>query len=237
MTERSIGNAVDWHDSIADRFDDGYRRSSAFKERAELWQTKIDRYVPQGGVVLDAGCGSGVFSFMAAGRAGHVDAIDGSAQMIAIARREQRQLGLTNIDFTEAMLDEVSERPASHYDAILSSSVLEYVENMPDVLGQFSRTLKPGGILIISMPNALSLYRKVERIAFQMTGRPRYYGHVHHVVTTGKMVDNLQNVGFELVEEPTFFADPPLPAILAAATGSARRRKSLFLIVARRRAA
>lgn len=234
MAEHTVDNAVDWHDSIADRFDEGYRRSSAFIERAALWQSKIDDHVPQGGVVLDAGCGSGVFSFMAARRARHVDAIDGSPHMIAIARREQQRQGLLNIDFRESMLDQLSTRPAARYDAIISSSVLEYVENMTDVLNQFKRVLKPGGTLIISMPNSHSFYRKAERIAFQVSGRPRYYRHVHHVVSSDTMSDLLSEAGLQITGSPSFFADPPLPTIFARLVGTPQRRKSLYLLVARR---
>jgi 2-polyprenyl-3-methyl-5-hydroxy-6-metoxy-1,4-benzoquinol methylase len=233
LAEYTVHNAVDWHDSIADRFDDGYRRSSAFIERAALWQAKIDDHVPMGGVVLDAGCGSGVFSFMAAERAQHVDAIDGSAQMIAIARREQQRRGLLNIDFAETMLDQLPRQPAAHYDAILSSSVLEYVENIADVLGQFNRLLKPGGTLIISMPNARSFYRKAERLAFQVTGRPRYFRHVHHVVSTDAMAAMLSEAGLQIIDPPSFFADPPLPAIFTRLASTPQRRKSLFLLIVR----
>lgn len=227
-----MDGAVGWHDHIADRFNDGYRRSPAFIERAGIWASVIERFVPRQSVVLDAGCGSGVFSFIAAERAERVHAIDGSDQMIAIARREQQGRGLTNIDFDVAMLDQLSEKPTAAYDAILSSSVLEYVEDMQSVLSNFARLLKPGGKLIISMPNARSRYRKLERLAYRLTGRPKYYRHVHHVLTTEAMTSHLMAAGMALITEPVFFAEPPVPAILRGLLGGSQQRKTLFLLVA-----
>jgi ubiquinone/menaquinone biosynthesis C-methylase UbiE len=225
--------AVGWHDSIATRFDDGYRRSPAFIEREAVWRTLIAETMPDGAHVLDAGCGSGVFSFIAAERAASVTGIDGSANMIAIATGEAHRRGLTNVRFEEAMLTALDSIPDASFDTILSSSVLEYVDGYETVLASFARLLKPGGALIVSMPNARSLYRKAEAVVFSVSGRPRYYAHVRNIVTPESLAGRLQQAGL-MPGAPIFYADPPAIAGVVAAALPGRRKKVLFAIAAKR---
>lgn len=233
MSDSQNDPAVEWHDEIAERFDAGYGRSPAFMERHNVWRALINRSLAGGDKVLDAGCGSGVFSFLAAEKAGHVDAIDGSANMITIARREMARHGCTNIAFSQAMLADLAAYPGNQYDLIMSSSVLEYVDDYHLIIAEFSRLLRPGGRLLLSMPNADAIYRKAEAMAFKVTGRPRYYAHVHNVVTASALAQRLASVGIA-VSATHYFAEPPLPALLNRLIPGARRRKTLFLVEARR---
>lgn len=225
--------AVDWHDSIATRFDDGYRRSPAFIEREAVWRRLIADHMPDGAIVLDAGCGSGVFSVIAAERAASVTGIDGSANMIAIATTEAARRGLTNVRFEEAMLDQIGRFGQGSFDTILSSSVLEYVDGYETVLDAFAQLLKPAGKLIVSMPNARSVYRKTEALTFAVTRRPRYYAHVRNVVTPEVLAGRLSAAGLHALA-PIYFADPPGPVAAITSLLPERRRKSLFAIVAQK---
>jgi SAM-dependent methyltransferase len=49
-------------------------------------------------------------------------------------------------------------------DAILASSVFEYLSDIPRVLSECHRTLRPGGVLIATVPNPKNLVRKLEKI-------------------------------------------------------------------------
>jgi 2-polyprenyl-3-methyl-5-hydroxy-6-metoxy-1,4-benzoquinol methylase len=233
MTGQPSANAVDWHDGIAEDFNQGYQRSAGFIEREALWRRLIAAQVKPGAAVLDAGCGSGVFSMIAAEQAGSVLGIDGSAQMIAIAEREAARRGLANIRYETAMLDTLSTHQAASVDAILSSSVLEYVPGYDSVLAEFQRLLRPGGTVIVSMPNAASLYRGVERLAFRLTGKPRYYAHVHNVVSSTRLTAQLATLGLQTVEA-VYFANAPVGGSLLSAILPQNRAKSLFVIVAKK---
>jgi 2-polyprenyl-6-hydroxyphenyl methylase/3-demethylubiquinone-9 3-methyltransferase len=50
----------------------------------------------------------------------------------------------------------------SSLDGILCSSVLEYVSNPAACLAEFSRVLKPGGVLLVSVPNRHSVVRRLQ---------------------------------------------------------------------------
>lgn len=202
-------DAVAMHDKIASSFDQSYQRSGAFKERYDKLGEIIRDTVKPGDNVLDAGCGAGQFSFMAADRGAHVAAIDGSQAMIDICKQRQTPAYSKTTQFEVAMLQSLQNWPDSKFDVIISSSVLEYVPGLDAVLANFSRILKPNGVLIASLPNKQSRYRKWERRIFKLTGRPRYFGHVLHMSTPTDMA-RILNKHAITVENACYFGDPPL---------------------------
>jgi ubiquinone/menaquinone biosynthesis C-methylase UbiE len=231
MTQASE-TAVGWHDRIAEDFARGYERSPGFRERLAVWSALIDAHVKPGDRVLDAGCGAGTFSLIAAARAGHVEAIDGSANMIELARAEQAHRGTGNVEFRQAWLDSLDAVADVSFDVVLSSSVLEYVENFDVEMARIARVLKPGGTLILSLPNARALYRKLESTAFRLTGRPPYFAHVRHMFAADGFCASLPARGLSL-QSCQFFANPPGPfGVLSTLGGDTQ--KTMFVTVSRK---
>jgi len=224
-------DAVGWHDQIAENFSQGYDRSPRFQERFRLWQALIAAHVRPGDTVLDAGCGAGTFSFEAAKPAGQVDAIDGSANMIALCRDRQQAQGIQNIAFETALLESISARPQAHYDVVLCSSVLEYLPDLRAELKRLIDALKPGGRLIFSLPNGESRYRKLEGLAFRLTGRPRYFEFVRNVVTADRASRLIGELGCRVMDTH-YFAAPPVPMSIAPLFGTRPKSKTLFAMVA-----
>jgi 2-polyprenyl-3-methyl-5-hydroxy-6-metoxy-1,4-benzoquinol methylase len=52
---------------------------------------------------------------------------------------------------------------------------LEYVDDLDRILAQFSLLVKPGGALVLSLPNLASLSRAFQRVKFKLTGEPEIY--------------------------------------------------------------
>jgi len=224
--------AISWHDSIAPAFRDGYVRSRGFRDRLRSWGALIDRYARPGDRVIDAGCGAGTLSFEAARIATHVDGIDGSERMIELARAEAAERGIGNVSFDVALFETLSAR-AGQYDLALCSSVLEYLPDLRAEIARLAATLRPGGRLILSLPNGHSGYRRFEALAWRLTGRPRYYRHVRHVPPATDVGAMLKGLGFEILET-VYYADPPLPDFINRLAGAERRRKTMFAMVAAR---
>jgi SAM-dependent methyltransferase len=44
--------------------------------------------------------------------------------------------------------------PEGHFDVVLSSNVLEHVQNLPDTLRELTRVLKPGGTMLHVLPSS-----------------------------------------------------------------------------------
>jgi len=55
-------------------------------------------------------------------------------------------------------------------DGILCSSVLEYMPDAEQLVAEFARVLKPGGVLLISVPNAQSAVRRAQ-VSIHRLGR------------------------------------------------------------------
>ena len=102
------------------------------------------KYVPEGGKILDLGCGSGrdVKAFMERGYV--ADGVDRSEELCKLAS-EYTGVKIKQMDFTE--LDAVAE-----YDAIWACASLLHVpgEELPKIIGLMRRALKPSGVMYMS---------------------------------------------------------------------------------------
>jgi SAM-dependent methyltransferase len=99
--------------------------------------------------ILDVGSGPGhqVFEMSSiVGPAGRVQGIDPAESALAIASR--RCSGLSNVQFE---LGDVTELPFNDetFDAVMSSQVFEYLENVSGGLQEIYRVLRPGGRVLI----------------------------------------------------------------------------------------
>jgi SAM-dependent methyltransferase len=105
--------------------------------------------------LLDVGCGSAEL-FSALDPAGYCfHGVDLSYAMLHEARRRNPQL-------TERLLAQAAaERlpfPDAHFDVVVSTGVVEYTLDPAETLVEFARVLRPGGILIVSLPHHWSPY-------------------------------------------------------------------------------
>ncbi|NTW50688.1 MAG: class I SAM-dependent methyltransferase, partial [Chlorobiales bacterium] len=142
----SANTAVEWHSKVADEFDSMYQHSSLFKERYGIWTKTIEKYSDPKYRVFDIGCGSGVFSLYLAKMNGEVVGIDGSRDMINICETKKSQMGLKNVEFIEADINNLEKLSLKKADLIICSSVLEYLNDIDKTLGDISSLLKDCGV-------------------------------------------------------------------------------------------
>ncbi len=121
------------------------------------------KYIPAGGRLLDAGCGSGrdTAAFMRAGYL--VDAFDASEEICRIA---SESLGISVACKRFEELEGESE-----YDGIWACASLLHVKtaDLADVISRLKRMLKPGGILYASFKEGDSDRIKNGRFFHDMT--------------------------------------------------------------------
>jgi 2-polyprenyl-3-methyl-5-hydroxy-6-metoxy-1,4-benzoquinol methylase len=101
-------------------------------------------------IVLDAACGAGYGSLMLAENSAQVYGIDISDNALDMATK---LYNAENIKYTKGDIRELPYS-AEAFDIIVSFETIEHILQAPAVLREFSRVLKPGGLLIISTPNA-----------------------------------------------------------------------------------
>jgi SAM-dependent methyltransferase len=91
--------------------------------------------------VLEVGCGAGDLAVRLAERAGSVDAVDRSPEMVALARaRVPATVRVVEADVFDLDL------PAGGYDAVVSVSVLHQLP-LEEALRTWAAAVRPGGVL------------------------------------------------------------------------------------------
>ncbi len=234
MADNEAKDAVGFFSENAQHFHDLYRGQPEFHERLELWGRLIDRYAPRGGFALDLGCGPGIFSFMLAQHCERVIGVDGSAEMVAKCELQRSERGVANVSFRQGLLPDVDEAALQGADMLISSSVIEYVPDLSATLALFARLLKPGGLLILSMPNVLSLSRLQQRVKYRLTGEPAVYAHIKHFSSPRGLSRRLRPHGFELLEKHYYTHFTRIAKTLHAVHAPRRLSEDLFVVVLRK---
>ncbi|MEH6627783.1 MAG: class I SAM-dependent methyltransferase [Motiliproteus sp.] len=99
--------------------------------------------------VLEFGCGTGSTALVLAPHVNDYEAIDVSANMIAIARDKLAETAIDNLTFKQAALEEYPAHDSS-LDAVLGHSILHLLNDPDDAIRRVYRMLKPGGIFVSS---------------------------------------------------------------------------------------
>lgn len=197
--EQAKFDPVAHHSNIAQKFDERYLTCIGFRDRLEKWTDLINKWITPGARVLDAGCGSGVLSACLLHLADKITALDGSAEMLEIAKTKFSEEERQKITFIHSQLPLTQDLPA--YDAILCSSVIEYLDDMDATLRSFSEHLTPGGILILSYPNLYSPKRWLDPVAYKLIKKPRFYPYMKNKPRTpGWFSKHMDKLGFETID-------------------------------------
>jgi SAM-dependent methyltransferase len=174
----------------------GYVRGAMFSDLAQ-------RTIPAGADVLDYGCGPGRLSVLLAGAGFRVRGVDISSGMIEQARALDRQ-GL-NLEFDVISNSAEALAPAS-CDAIVCSSVIEYVVDADALLRQFHAALRRPGVLLISYANRTSLWRRYWD--WDTRNANPMYAPENQSWSWRTFRAKLANAGFQTQVGPCFFESP-----------------------------
>jgi ubiquinone/menaquinone biosynthesis C-methylase UbiE len=115
-----------------------------------------------GGRFLDAGCGTGDFIPDLVARKGKVTALDFAEDMIAQSRTRMaprhldKQVTFVVGDVTDLDCND------NYFDAIIGVGLIEYLTDYRAALREFYRVLKPGGIVIVTVPSIVSPFMAYE---------------------------------------------------------------------------
>ena len=152
------GDAVAYHGQLAPDWEARYQKKS-FRARVEAVEECLQGERLAGTAWLDAGCGTGTLARILADRGCDVTGVDAAAGMIQVAQDHATQEAsgdsrTGSLRFEVCGTIERLPLAASSMDGVLCSSVLEYVDAAEEVLIEFFRVLKPGGLLLVSVPNS-----------------------------------------------------------------------------------
>ncbi|HEV2770983.1 MAG TPA: arsenite methyltransferase [Solirubrobacteraceae bacterium] len=106
----------------------------------------------EGETVLDLGSGAGAAVLISARRVGPTglaDGLDMTDEMLGLARRNQREAGVRNVEWLKGTIEEIPLADAS-VDVVISNCVINLSADKPTVLREAARVLRAGGRLAVS---------------------------------------------------------------------------------------
>lgn len=170
----------DLSQSVRALFDDkaagwsrGYAPGGALAARAGAFVDAVEPIVPPPARALDFGCGTGHIANALAERGYTVQGCDLSAAMLD----EGRRLFGKRVAFTPLATDwRVLPYSSGQFDLAIASSVLEYVPDVAQVLGELARVVRAGGAIALTVPDMRHPRRWLEDVlarALNLPGIPR----------------------------------------------------------------
>jgi 2-polyprenyl-3-methyl-5-hydroxy-6-metoxy-1,4-benzoquinol methylase len=151
------------------------------------------KHAPLPGDVLDLGCGSGAWGKRLCDRGYLVEGVD-------IEAHGERPFPFRVVDLNTDFSSQFEKK----YSVVTAIELAEHIENPRHLLRQIKKLLKPGGTVLLSTPNASSLY---SRARFFLTGTMASftdlsYKTIGHItpITAWQMEKMIEESGFEVLE-------------------------------------
>ncbi|WP_372791881.1 class I SAM-dependent methyltransferase [Paraconexibacter sp.] len=163
----------------------------------------IARAIRGCGRVLELGYGVGLMTGALRDRGVPIEVVEGSPLLAAQARAAHPGLVVH-----EAMFEAFA--PATAFDAVLALHVVEHVDEPRPLLTHLAGLLRPGGKLVVVVPNAESLHRRLAvRMGLQerldsLSPRDHLVGH-QRVYTLDELRADVESAGLQCTEELGWF--------------------------------
>jgi len=151
----------------------------------------------EGETVLDLGSGGGIDVLLSArrvGSAGKAYGLDMTEEMLALARRNAAESGVSNVEFLKGHIEQIP-LPAGTVDVVISNCVINLSVDKPAVFAEMERVLVAGGRIGISDVVAEDHLSPADRAE-----RGSYVGCIAGALSRTEYRQGLVAAGFEQVQ-------------------------------------
>lgn len=156
---------------------DGFdsRASLAEKARRGVFEALLDEQLPDGALVLEAGCGTGQLSnFLGMSWRRRVIAGDMCLNSLRLAKRFADQHAIRNVGFLQFNLFRPPFRDES-FDVVISNGVLHHTGDCERAFRSLLPKLKAGGYVVVGLYNSLGRLPTLWKGALMRTLGPRMH--------------------------------------------------------------
>ncbi len=185
----------EYYDDESYHAQERYQPTMVRTRQAKTWSQRLKQIratMPNGNLLLDIGCATGIFLQFARDQGWEVEGLEISKPAARIAARLVGEEKIHAVD----LLDFHSEKK---YDCITLWALIEHVKAPAAYLYRINQLLTTGGCLALSTPNTASFSRK-------LLGKDwRYYIPPEHIIYFNRQSLSflLQKAGFEIVKIKT----------------------------------
>lgn len=162
----------------------------------------ISRYLTPDDIVLDYGCGTGLYSNEIAANVSKVYGIDISSKMINHAKKKAKDQSIENVEYMQATIFDGTFKERS-LDVILVLNVLHLVEDPQKVTKKIYALLKQGGYMISST-------ECMEENKSFISGAISFFGKIGIIpklqfFRTSELEELITNSKFHIIETEDFY--------------------------------
>ena len=149
LNDQSL-KVIRYYDKVAENYDEECKYPFMKELYDKITWRYIEPFLPEKGLVLDAGGGTGKWSIPIAEKGLRVILYDMSPKMLEVAERRIREKNLQNLIQTK--LGDICEIdfPDNFFDFILAENdPISYCSDPKKAVRELSRVLKPGAICVL----------------------------------------------------------------------------------------
>jgi len=154
-----------------------------------------------GKTILDVGCGGGILAEGLAQLGAEVTAVDASEDLISVAEERRKRKRIENLTYLDVLVEDLQEID-TRFDLVISSEVLEHVEEPWAFVAYCSNLVKKDGDLIFTTINRTIQSRILAiELAERIVGLlPRGTHDWEKFVTVEELIMDLREVKFRVEE-------------------------------------
>jgi len=138
-----------FYNTFSERWENSINKIEMKKRMRVIFGKLLYGIELRGREFLEVGCGLGYFSQMAYKKGANVTAVDIGDRLVEITKKK--------IPHAKILVASAADLPFKDecFDIVLSTEVIEHVEDQKKTLSEQMRVLKKGGYLVLTTPNRL----------------------------------------------------------------------------------